>query len=653
MRECSTNKDERGWISVVNRVCVDIECGHHVLNSICSDVEVQEVSASAEITARLAEQLRAHGFEVRYSLLIDDKRLTTEVSIGDHVREISMHAQGLEFDRIVLESSLVELLPDLIESIGARERRRLKKEAEKWRAAHDGYLACSQDVAIWHSLRLGLVTPRTEMSLKGDIDSNGSIHEDCTTVCISVLPRRLSEFEERAQRDILRYVLGYQSENVHQLYFGFNDTLTERVEKIDSIVRRITRIAARQKWLDNSRVAVPHAGSLPSRTQTDTVSSLVGQRFAVVGAGVVGLSTAIRLRLAEAHVEVVHSSNVPMVSSAACALWLPTCLNKTDGVFGCDATLESVVRDSWNWYEWLMNEFGQDAGMRRVMHHEYIKSGQDDPPCWLQNLFSSSSLSSSSLKWRGVTYDRVWKFSTIVIDMTKYMSWLSNWADSLGITFHVRHLESLDEAFSSGISAVVNCSGLGAKMLARDWSVRPVRGQILFLETIEETDIESLVSVGIDEYCLIPRITDLGVGSLFENEDDSNSVEPRYSQKSEDKLRAAVGLLAELCGADRLSLEFSGRRAVGLRPSRKDGVRLEFKQQNGGMVIHNYGHGGGGVTLAWGCASQVARLVSGLLVECDSSTVVRARPARRRESGIEDLTDARVERRIGLSDRHN
>ena len=45
-------------------------------------------------------------------------------------------------------------------------------------------------------------------------------------------------------------------------------------------------------------------------------------------------------------------------------------------------------------------------------------------------------------------------------------------------------------------------------------------------------------------------------------------------------------------------------RAVGLRPSRRE-VRLEIEHFNGKKIIHNYGHGGAGVTLSWGCADEV------------------------------------------------
>jgi FAD dependent oxidoreductase. len=46
---------------------------------------------------------------------------------------------------------------------------------------------------------------------------------------------------------------------------------------------------------------------------------------------------------------------------------------------------------------------------------------------------------------------------------------------------------------------------------------------------------------------------------------------------------------------------------VGLRPGRT-AVRLEREHRGVGVVIHNYGHGGAGFTLAWGCADEVLHL---------------------------------------------
>jgi D-amino-acid oxidase len=50
---------------------------------------------------------------------------------------------------------------------------------------------------------------------------------------------------------------------------------------------------------------------------------------------------------------------------------------------------------------------------------------------------------------------------------------------------------------------------------------------------------------------------------------------------------------------------------VGLRPFRKSGVRVERDElRDGRTVIHNYGHGGSGFTLSWGCAREVVNLAT-------------------------------------------
>ncbi|CAG5059094.1 unnamed protein product [Parnassius apollo] len=47
---------------------------------------------------------------------------------------------------------------------------------------------------------------------------------------------------------------------------------------------------------------------------------------------------------------------------------------------------------------------------------------------------------------------------------------------------------------------------------------------------------------------------------------------------------------------------------IGLRPGR-DAVRLDAEERDGKIYIHNYGHGGSGLTLFWGCGNNVLQLL--------------------------------------------
>ena len=52
------------------------------------------------------------------------------------------------------------------------------------------------------------------------------------------------------------------------------------------------------------------------------------------------------------------------------------------------------------------------------------------------------------------------------------------------------------------------------------------------------------------------------------------------------------------------------RTVAGLRPFRRQGFRVEAERMNDKLVVHNYGHGGGGITLSWGSshlATEFAR----------------------------------------------
>jgi D-amino-acid oxidase len=105
---------------------------------------------------------------------------------------------------------------------------------------------------------------------------------------------------------------------------------------------------------------------------------------------------------------------------------------------------------------------------------------------------------------------------------------------------------------------------------------------------------------------IVPRVDDIVLGGVDDEYDERTEIDPAQTP---DILARCAKLVPEFAGItqdDILSV------AVGLRPVRSS-VRLELERPGPGQaVIHNYGHGGAGVTLSWGCAAEVVQLVGRL-----------------------------------------
>ncbi len=158
---------------------------------------------------------------------------------------------------------------------------------------------------------------------------------------------------------------------------------------------------------------------------------------------------------------------------------------------------------------------------------------------------------------------------------------------------------------------IVNCAGLGARELAVDPTVEPHRGALLRVVndgasmsrvTAAHAVANDTSSESQNMVFIVPRGADrLLLGGLVEpGEYDTDLELDGYPPLREmfDRCRDFLPVLrdAELDAADPLR--------VGLRPFRAGGVRLDV--QPGTRIVHNYGHGGAGVTLSWGCAHEVA-----------------------------------------------
>jgi D-amino-acid oxidase len=198
-------------------------------------------------------------------------------------------------------------------------------------------------------------------------------------------------------------------------------------------------------------------------------------------------------------------------------------------------------------------------------------------------------------------YEDGYEVESVVIDTSVYMSYLVTWFLGLGGKVEQREITDISEAFDH-CPIVVNCTGLGSRKLFGDESLYPVRGQVVRVkpngsrEAIFDDEGPNALAY------IIPRTNDIVLGGTAQENDWE--LAPREVDH-EDILRKAAALDPRFRQVEILS------EGVGLRPARP-AVRLEAERIGSSTVIHNYGHGGAGFTLSWGCAEEIGGLVKKL-----------------------------------------
>lgn len=314
----------------------------------------------------------------------------------------------------------------------------------------------------------------------------------------------------------------------------------------------------------------------------------------VIGCGVSGLTTGLCL-LEAGHRVTVWARDLPpqTTSNVAAAVWLPFKAFPVERVTAWGKT-------TFQRFKALQAEPESGVFMANVLD---LKKEPSADPWWVAAVEDFRHASQDELP---PGYVDGFAFEAPVIDTRVYLDYLLHIFRARGGQIYQRAIADLAEAFAQN-SVVINCSGLGARELVGDRDLHAARGQVMRVKhngfrqvLVDEHDPAQLTYI-------VPRTHDIVLGGTYEEENESTEINPETSQAILQRCIQLVPAFATLTSDDIVSLD------CGLRPVRST-VRLEAErpapQQ---LLIHNYGHGGAGITLSWGCAMEVVELLKGTL----------------------------------------
>lgn len=309
----------------------------------------------------------------------------------------------------------------------------------------------------------------------------------------------------------------------------------------------------------------------------------------VIGAGVSGLTTAICLAEDGWSVRVV-AKDLPhdTTSVVAGALWGPSFQEPM-------ARTMAWTNQSLLDFTALAEDPGTGVRMARSLTVSTMPAGE--PPPQARSIPELRACAPDEVP---AGYASAFHALMPLADMPRYLDHLTARLTELGVPIEQGTVASLDDA-ARVAPMVVNCTGVGARELGDD-GVRPVFGQhvvltnpgldLLFMELSTADEWTSFFPHGDRVVCGGVRVLDRW----------DRTPDPAITDRILAGVRARE---PRLCDAEVIEV------VTGLRPDRP-AVRVEAERLGSAWCVHNYGHGGNGVSLSWGCAREVVALATEL-----------------------------------------
>jgi D-amino-acid oxidase len=315
------------------------------------------------------------------------------------------------------------------------------------------------------------------------------------------------------------------------------------------------------------------------------------QQVVVVGAGVSGLTSAILLAEAGWPVR-VWAAAMPLqtTSAVAGAVWAPP----------RPAERAAMTLD-WTGHSLrVFRELAEDpgTGVRLAPALAVGELAEDAATSSAAELIPDLRPADPADVPEG--FDVGFRATVPMIDMPQYLDYLNRRLTAAGCQIEAREVRSLADA-ADAAPIVVNCAGLGAGALTGDDTVRPLFGQHVVLTNPGLRQLFLELNSGPEWTCFFPHPQRVVCGGISIPGRWDTTPDPELTERIVQRCRRIEPRLGDAEVIETIT---------GLRPDRPS-VRVESEPLGRARCIHNYGHSSNGVTLSWGCARDVVRLVSG------------------------------------------
>src|SRR6266566_8224348 len=316
------------------------------------------------------------------------------------------------------------------------------------------------------------------------------------------------------------------------------------------------------------------------------------RQVAIVGAGVSGLTCGVLFAERGYRTAIfAEETGQQTTSGAAAALWFPY-----------DAEpAEKVIPWALQTFHVLVDLTRVPAsGVSIIELRQFSRTDKIQIPDWAIPLGAQAviptfpSVMSSEVETSLESLKSGFSLRVPLTDTKIYLDYLAarflKAGGEINANVRFKKLEAVDRKFD----LVINCAGIGARELVQDMDLEPHRGQVAIVPRIEDLSCAVVCDDAPLMYA-IPRRNDCVFGGTNDLSSDL-AADPATTKR----------IIAECSRVLNIEKPNILAERVGLRPCRTLGVRLEReKLRDGRIVIHNYGHGGAGFTLSWGCAREV------------------------------------------------